>query len=120
MTFSGQTTRSVEPGWIVRVACEVAGEHLVGIAGHDCMRALRTAALDDGDAQRAARVSSPLGATQAIGRATRAGGERDRRHAWCVAFDQDAQREADLEHHPGEQQRPADADDRQQRGRPPG
>ncbi len=21
MTFSGQTTRSVEPGWIVRVAC---------------------------------------------------------------------------------------------------
>ena len=56
MTFSGHTTRSVEPGWIVRVAWQVAGEHLGAVAGLDRMRALRTATLDDGDAQRAARV----------------------------------------------------------------
>ncbi len=59
MTFSGQTTRSTDPGWIVLVAARCAGEHLPRV-GVDRVRALFATALHDRDPQR--RRASDFGA----------------------------------------------------------
>ena len=115
---------------MVAVACQVPLDHVarIGVGG---ARALRSAALHDGDAQRSAdghgRWARPRPATttstttpMAIDTVRCAGGRPAGSLGGASAGtygDGPGQREPDLEHHPRQQQCAADAHDAQQRPR---